>query len=86
MEKMRIVSTMSDMYGERENSINNVLCKVFRKELLATEFLPPTQDAMYLRLKRANKGAYEWTTELGLTLEPTESCRTWFRNRWEWKY
>ena len=71
------------MCGQNENSINNVRYKVFRKELLATELLPPTQDALYLHLKRANKVPYEWKTALGSTSEPTESWRTWLRNRWE---
>ena len=46
------------MYGKAENSINNTHYKVFRG-LQATKRLPPTQDALYLHLKRANKVTYE---------------------------
>ena len=31
---------------------------------MAPELFPPTQDALYLHLKRANKVAYEWKTAL----------------------
>ena len=55
---------MKNLYGELENSINNVRSKVFRKGLLAPELLPPPQYALYLHLKLGNKVAYEWKTAL----------------------
>ena len=50
--KVELEEFTCDLYGEVENTINNVHYKVFRKGLLAPQLLAPTQEALHLHLLR----------------------------------